>query len=170
MKRDQDSSKAHRSKNIEKKNDINDQIANFGGQFEPSERDDDLNEHEKGKEEDRENESEEVAVVPLTDAGTDPGTVVIESLHADIAVIAVRGPRRPEDVTGIAKFDLQIVGLYGHCVDLLKVSHHAVLILAVQRHFLQVFVLVARENLGNHPRVGEAQHYQNHLHRDVQYD
>ena len=41
---------------------------------------------------------------------------MIESLDADVADGAVRGARRSVDVTGITVLDLQMMGLYVHCV------------------------------------------------------
>lgn len=95
---------------------------------------------------------------------------MIEPLDADVAIIAMRGPRRPKDVTGIAKFDLKVVGLDRHGINLLQVAHDTVLILVIQRYFPQLFVLITRKDLGYHPGVSEAKHYKNHLHGDVQYD
>lgn len=104
MKSDQNSCKAHSSEDIDKKYDVDNQIANFWRKFEPCKRNDDLNEHKEGKEKDWKNKREEVTVVSLADAGADPGTVMIESLHTDVAIIAVRGPWWAKDVTSIAKF------------------------------------------------------------------
>ena len=95
---------------------------------------------------------------------------MIKSLHANVAIVAMRGPGRSKDVTGIAKFDLKIVGLNGHGVDLLQIAHDTVLILAIQRYFPQLFVLITRKDLGYHSWVSEAKHYKNHLHNDVQND
>lgn len=48
------------------------------------------------------NEAEEVAVVPLADAGPGPGAMVVEHLHAAVAVDAVLPSRRAIDVAGLA--------------------------------------------------------------------
>ena len=95
---------------------------------------------------------------------------MIKSLHANVAIVAMRGPGRSKDVTGIAKFDLKIVGLNGHGVDLGGRRIIKKLILAIQRYFPQLFVLITRKDLGYHSGVSEPKHYKNHLHNDVQND
>jgi len=43
-------------------------------------------------------EANEKGVVPLTDAVVDEGAVMIEPEHAMVAVLAVRGTGRPDDL------------------------------------------------------------------------
>ena len=48
---------------------------------------------------------EEILIVSLSDAGADPGAVVVEPFDAHIAVVAVGGPGGPIDEAGVAEFD-----------------------------------------------------------------
>lgn len=57
--------------------------------------------------------------------------MMIESLDADIAIITMRGPRRPVYVASIAKLQSQAVGLYRYCIHLLQISHYSALILPI---------------------------------------
>lgn len=52
-------------------------------------------------------ECEEVLVVPLPDAGAQPHAMVVVPEHAVVADVAVRGPRRPKDLAGLAEFEFE---------------------------------------------------------------
>lgn len=55
-------------------------------------------------------EEEEGLVVPVSDAGVDPGAAVVALRHTVSAAVAVAGPGRPETFTGTAKFQTLFVG------------------------------------------------------------
>lgn len=68
---------------------------------------------------------------------------MVESLHADVALVAVRGSRGSVNETGTAEFDLKVVSFDGHAEDPAKISHLSVLVLLIKGNFTGLFVLVA---------------------------
>lgn len=119
MEAHQNSSEAHSSEDIDQKQDIDYQKTHFFGQVEAGEGDDDLDEDKEREETGGGNEGKEVTVISFTHASTDPGTVVIEPLHADIAIVTMRCPGWPVNITGVAEFHPQVMCLDWHGVDLL---------------------------------------------------
>lgn len=73
--------------------------------------------HEEGEE-----EEEELFVVAFSDAGAQPGTVVVHLLDADSAHVAVAGSRRAVDVAGQAELDPADPQGLGHDVADLDVA------------------------------------------------
>lgn len=47
---------------------------------------------------------EEVSVIQLADAGSQPHAMVVEAHNAIVAVVAVRGSQWPENVAALTKF------------------------------------------------------------------
>ncbi len=105
-------------------------------------------------------EQQEGAVVALPHAGADPGAVVVEVLHADVAGGAVRGPRRPVQAAGPAEFDPQEVRVYDLSADVVCV---VVLLAVLQRDAGGVpVILMPRQYLPMEPRIHNPQKPQGH--------
>jgi hypothetical protein len=73
-----------------------------------------LDEDQKAEKKHCYDEAKEITIISLAHAGANPGAVMIESLNANIAIIAMRGARRAIDVACITEFDLKAVSFYRH--------------------------------------------------------
>lgn len=96
--------------------------------------------------------------------------MVVESLYASVAVIAMGGTGWTEDVTTVAEFDFEVVSFYGHCVDTLDVTHQSGCVVLTERNFVAVYVLVGHEHFRYHAWVSECQNNQDDFNEHVEQD
>ena len=93
---------------------------------------------------------------------------MVEALDAHVAIRAMRGPWRPEDVATAAELDPQAVGFQSKHVHLLLVPHRPVPVILVQRNALQLLSLVSLQHLRNHARISHPDGQQEHLDHEVE--
>lgn len=127
-----------------------------------------LDQHQQGQQPQGEYEGEEEGVVALPHAGTDPGAVVVEPLHAHVAVVAVRSARRAEDEAVGAELNLQRVGLDGHPEYPLVVPDRPTQVVPSDGDHLQILPFVVAKDLGDDARVLLAQDEQHSQSQQVQ--
>ena len=101
----------------------------------------------------KEEESNEVASVPIANAVPDPRTVVVVHLNTDSALATVEAPGRPEDLAGgaVRKLVLLVVPAIDHDVLLLIVERWLVFELVqliepldwtVELHLIQLLLVL----------------------------
>lgn len=105
----------------------------------------------------RHNEHEEVSVVSFPDAGAQPRTMVVESLDAGVANVAVHHSGRPPSQAGPAGLYWQIMRLDARQIELVGVLHGACQYVAVQGDVLRTLVFKIRQDLLHDARVNEGQ-------------
>jgi hypothetical protein len=93
---------------------------------------------------------------------------MIESLHADVAIRAVRCPWRPEYVARTAEFHAKTVGFYWKDVHFMIIPHHTISIPFINGYRFQFLVLVMLQYLGNHPRIGQPNDQQYNLDHEIE--
>lgn len=168
MKSQQDAYKCQGNEDVDAEYDANHHKANFIRHFQSCQSNNDLYEDQQAQKEERTHEPEEILIVPLANTSSNPGTVVVEPLHADIAIVAVRSSGRPVDIASIAELNAKIMRFDGQGVYLLHVSHHTVLVFVIQGNLPQLLIFITGKNFRNHARVSEAQNDEGGLHHDVE--
>ena len=166
----QSANEPHSQKDIDDEQDIHDKKANLGAFVQPDKRNDNWDETEKGHEEETADEGVEPFIISVAYAGADPRAVVVESFHADVALVAMGGAGWSVDVASWAEFYFQIVGFYWQAVYFCCIAHHSILVFLVDGNPSEFFVLVRGKNFGDHAGVGEPQYQQKDLDHDVKDD
>ena len=95
---------------------------------------------------------------------------MIESLHANIAIITVRSSRRTVYVTLVTKLYLKTVSLDGTSIYLLYVSHDSIFVFRVDGYADEVLIFVIRHDLRDHAWICKAYLDQYYLYDDVKND
>lgn len=83
--------------------------------------------------------------------------MMIEPLHANITLVAMRSSWGSIDETCITELHFEVVGLDWKFEHPGNIPHLAVLVFLVKGDFAGFFVLVPRENFGDHSWICEAQ-------------
>lgn len=91
---------------------------------------------------------EEVVIVILPDTGSYPRTVMIESLNASVALVAMHASRGPKNHTFFAEFYLEGMRHRWKEISYLFVLHFAVLVFLVEWNLTEFSEFVSWLNCG----------------------
>lgn len=131
MKDQKSSYKCHGQKDINAQDDVHDEETKLCRGVYSNHCDYGRNEREEGHEEEGSHEAEKIFIVSLAHAGTDPGAMMVKSLHTDVAFVAMRSSRRTIYKAGIAELYFEVMGFYRNAKHSRKVPHLTVLVLLV---------------------------------------